>query len=147
MSNLETETVEYPILASGADNPLNGQGSPEKNGINEDTPQSTITPPSRRYSPFTTGLNAMDRVCSIVNKLPFSGKLLITPVVLAAAKERDIYTREISLASALGLIGFVTYAHFNQAGLGVEAFQNLTAHQNLANDPTFYFRAGHEFRT
>ncbi len=93
-----------------------------------------------RYKKVT--LRPLDSVCKVVNKLPFGGKLIITSTVIEGLKEKDIYSKEVTLTNALGLLGVFSVAHFYQGIIGVEAFQKLLAHNYSVDDPSFYIRGG-----
>ena len=64
-----------------------------------------------------------DNIAYFCNRLPFSGKLLITPVVLGAIKERNPYYKTIKTIEAEGLLGLMVLAHSSQVIMGAVSLQ------------------------
>ena len=67
-----------------------------------------------------------DRFANFCNKLPFSGKLAITPITTMAIKEKSLYYKTVKTIEAGGLLGAMVLAHANQAGMGISRMsQNM----------------------
>lgn len=64
-----------------------------------------------------------DRLADFCNKLPFSGKLAITPITTAAVRERNPYYKTVKAVEAFGLLGIMVIAHAAQAGMGLQRLQ------------------------
>ena len=60
-----------------------------------------------------------DKFAGFCNRLPFSGKMLITPTSFSAITERNPYYKTVKTVEAGGLLGVMVLAHAVQAQMGI----------------------------
>jgi hypothetical protein len=69
-----------------------------------------------------------DSLADFINKLPFAGRLTITPTTMAAIKERNIYYKTVKTIEASAVLGFMVLAHAFQTHVGIQALQENLEH-------------------
>ncbi len=77
--------------------------------------------------------NAVDMGINTFNKFPLAGKIILTPAVLYATREKDVLVRELRYLAAFGILGFFIVGHSMQARLGVESLQDLVSNFSMSN--------------
>lgn len=77
-------------------------------------------------------IRVFEKTADIINKLPFVGKLAITPIAHNAFAERNPMYKSVKVAEATGLLGVMAALHGYQVQLGMDAFQRNA--ERLSND-------------
>lgn len=98
------------------------------NFIMVETTQESVALDSANNERSTHNHNVFRTLVDFCNNLPFSGKLIITPVTETAFRERNPYYKTIKTIEAGGVLGLMILAHSSQAQMGIA---NLTRNAEL----------------